>query len=366
MKIIQMKKMLSISMVLLFLSSCKKETNDQNTEPVIKESNIISVYKNPQNKVDALLANVYDSSSKTTTYFYGASNTNGVPKDIKSLILEKKGSDTLHHYILDSLNRVIIAYSSLKNGTKLNTIIKMSYATTADVVLVSFYSYNWETRLDTLKNQISYDYTNSFGIVTLGDDFTQPEKDDFVIEIEKLIKEIYTNKRIFGAAIFISAGVCVLSRSVCPIAAGFIMGSTILLKGQIAKGTELQTVQNPNVPQSPTTQFIPNPISSPQNKKPQYFVGNWKVTDDGSRTFNYHAIYDAPKRIGGGDYTYIWALDPCITCSIWKLGNWRYENNKLFLWYEWEIVSFDSDNRFKARFKLPDGTIGKTATWEKY
>ncbi len=352
-----MKKILSISMVLLFLSSCKKETNDQNTEPVIKESNIISVYKNPQNKVDALLANVYDSSSKTTTYFYGASNTNGVPKDIKSLILEKKGSDTLHHYILDSLNRVIIAYSSLKNGTKLNTIIKMSYATTADVVLVSFYSYNWETRLDTLKNQISYDYTNSFGIVTLGDDFTQPEKDDFVIEIEKLIKEIYTNKRIFGAAIFISAGVCVLSKSVCPIAAGFIMGSTILLKGQIAKGTELQTVQNPNVPQSPTTQFIPNPISSPQNNRPQYFVGSWECQDTRG-TKNYYLLESNGKALMG--------MDPCLCTYILKTGFWRYENNKLYIFDEWEMLSIDNSNKFKARIRNLNGTVSNPATFVKY
>jgi hypothetical protein len=143
----------------------------------------------------------------------------------------------------------------------------------------------------------------------------------------------------------------------------FTVVSETSLKAEVGSGStgELKIITPGGLATKPGFTFIP-----PENKKPQYFVGNWKVTDDGSRTFNYHAIYDAPKRIGGGDYTYIWALDPCITCSIWKLGNWRYENNKLFLWYEWEIVSFDSDNRFKARFKLPDGTIGKTATWEKY
>lgn len=340
-----MKKIFYLLGTMTFLFSCKKESSN-----LLMESNSINVYRNTQNKSDTLIADVYDSTSKITTYFYGGSNNNGVPKDIKSLILEKKGSDTLHHYIFDSLNRIITVYSSLKNGTKLNIVIKMNYSSIADIVTVSFYNYNWITKLDTLKNQITYDYSNSSGLVTFGDDFTKSEKDDFIKDIENIKKSLYTKEKMFGAAIFVSLGVCLVSKAVCPIAFASLLGTTTLLSGQIAKGAELKTVQNPTAPKSPSSQFIPNPISSPLNLKPKYFFGKWEAAyNAGSQYYSFQS-----------DGKYTW--DVSKSFNVFPIqGTWRFENNKLYLEdrinrEQWQVVKIISDNLFYVTF-VPGITV---------
>lgn len=253
-------KILIIALICVIFFSCKKENQERSPE-----FNVINVYGNLPNKTDALLADVYDASNSTTTYFYGSFNNNGVPKDIKSLILENKSSDTLLHYILDNSNRVTIAYSSLKNSTKLNTVIKMDYSV-ANQVTLSLYSYNWLNNLDTLIKQITYDYINNTGTIVYGKIKTQTKSDDFEAnELNPLKNGMLTNERIFGAAIFVSIGVCIVAPPICPTAAGFIIGSTILLSGQIAKSAELKTIQNPIAPQSPTSSLIPNPTGTPAN-----------------------------------------------------------------------------------------------------
>lgn len=218
----------------------------------------VNVYENSPNNSDALQADVYDPSTQSTTYFYGSFNNNGAPLRIKSIVLSINKSDTVCHYILDEQKRISIVFSSLKNGTKLSAVVKMLYPNDSTAI-VNFYEHNWLTNTDIFRLQFYYNYKDKNIIKTYGRTMLQSEADEFTNEITSVKNSTLTFKKIIGAAIGISAVVCLVNLAACPVAVGFIVGSAILLSGSISHGAELNPSQNVNAPTSPSSSPYPNP-----------------------------------------------------------------------------------------------------------
>lgn len=269
-----LKNILFYLFSILIIISCSKE------EDLVEEDiSVVNIYENSPNTVDDLIADTYDANSKSYVYYYGSFNNNGIPEKLKSLVLNKKNSDTLHHYVLDEFKRIKIAYSSLKNGNKLSNIVKFNYQNNS-TCKISIHNYDWLNNTDLLLKEFECNYITNTSILTYGRTMSQSESDDFEQnELNPFKNGMITNKHIFGAAVFVSAGVCFVAPPICPTAAGFIIGSAILFSGQITKASELKTIKNPLAPISPSTQTLPNPTGTPTYPGGylQLIKGQWKA-----------------------------------------------------------------------------------------
>lgn len=285
------------------LFSCKKDKSDTNNKP------IIHIYKGTPNKEDGLQADVYDPNTKFTTYFYGSFNSNGIPDNIKSMVLENSQSDTLYNYVFDNNNRLLISYGSLKNGTKLNSMAKMTYLS-ADSAFANFYNYNWANSTDSLIRQITINYADSTATTTYGrfsqilccdDDLEgfQQEVDDLANEWKKkLVNGIYIVDGILGGLCILAAIAAAPPTAGASVgAAGWLCGSftaasvaTTPPPGSIGNAATLPPNTNAHAPASPTKDKVPNPIGTPENpggSLPSSGSGTatWDVTYSGN-SFN--------------------------------------------------------------------------------
>ncbi len=212
-----MKKSTTILLfAILFVFSCKKDKTIDNAKLAVK------IYKDIPNKEDGLLVDVYDAETQYKTYFYGSFNDKGLPKDIKSIVLENKQSDTLHNYILDENGKMQLVYSSMKNGTKLGSITKITED--ENLLTLNFYDYDWNSLTEVFIETINLDNTEETNGERLEDENEEIKFDLFGLEEkrkkiaiwleEKIIK---TNEKYAG---FIN--------SICSKTNGALCGSSTL------------------------------------------------------------------------------------------------------------------------------------------
>jgi uncharacterized protein (TIGR02145 family) len=174
-------KLISILLITFFVFACKKDkTNNVFTK------NIVYIYKDVPNKEDGLVADVYNFETNYKTYFYGSFNDKGFAKNIKSIVLENKGSDTLNNYIFDENGKLYLVYQSMKNGTKIGSITKI---TEVDSLLsMDFYDYDWNSHTDVLVESISIDISGD----NLGARKTEEDPQVDIFGFQQIEKDINT------------------------------------------------------------------------------------------------------------------------------------------------------------------------------
>ena len=262
-------KIITTILFCLVVFSCKKSNIGNSSDP------IFNIYKATANQHEGLLADVFDPSTKCKTYFYGNFNDSGVPKDVKSIVLEFSNTDTLYNYILDDNNRIYLTYGSLKNGTKLNNVVKITYPNN-DSAFINLYNYNWSNNSDSLIKQISINYTTNSAVTTYGR-LSQNLGGDDLSEFQNNINQIkdQNKKYLFNGLITVDGvigGICIIGSfasfggagAFCA-AFGVISTALILFQPQLSNAATLIPNTNPNVPNNPTSAsaIIPNPIGSP-------------------------------------------------------------------------------------------------------
>ena len=262
-------KSLLIAIKILIIVSCSKEddTNDS----------YVNIYENAPNKSDDLIAETYDAVSKHFVYYYGSFDSSGIPRKINCITLNRKNSDTLHHYILDKGKEIAFIYSTLKNGKKLEKIIKFKY----DIFSfkVSVHEYNWINKSDVLLKQ--YTYNTSFDTLGMNYGRIMPaiNKDSFeLIEVSYFRTSMRDYKLHLGKDVFMSSGGCTIAPEICPSTFDYLIQSSILLSLKLNTLLELKTIKNPDAPISPCNQVIPYTTSSPLNPIGyQLIFGSWKI-----------------------------------------------------------------------------------------
>lgn len=264
-------RILTTILFCLVAFSCKKSNIGNSSDP------IFNIYKASASQHEGLLADVFDPSTKCKTYFYGNFNDSGVPKDVKSIVLEFNNTDTLYNYILDDNNRIYLTYGSLKNGTKLNNVVKITYPNN-DSAFINLYNYNWSNNSDSLIKQISINYTANSAVTTYGrlsqnlggDDLSEFQNDIYQIKDQH-------KKYLFNGLITVNGvigGICIIGSlptfggagAFCA-AFGIISTALILFQPQLSDAATLIPNTNPNVPNNPTSAsaIIPKPIGTPGN-----------------------------------------------------------------------------------------------------
>lgn len=268
-------KIITTILFCLVAFSCKKSNIGNSSD------SIFNIYKATVNQHEGLLADVFDPSTKCKTYFYGNFNDSGVPKDVKSIVLEFSNTDTLYNYILDDNNRIYLSYGSLKNGTKLNNVVKINYQND-DSASVNIYDYNWTNNTDSLIKQVTINYRNNTATTTygrLGQVLGGDDLQDFQQEVNDI--SIKFRKYLFNGAIAVDGvlgGICIIGAlgtvgTIGVACLAFSSLSTVLiLFGDQIKNANAATLipnTNPNAPISPTavSAIIPNPIGTPTNPR---------------------------------------------------------------------------------------------------
>lgn len=239
----------------LFFIACNKDDDQE----IISESPV-NIYKGESNSNDGLQADVSDGDYKT--YFYGDFHQNGSPKNIKSIVLEKKQSDTLYNFLVDNQHRIYMAYTSLKNGNKLSRLVKMNFVDDNNAFM-NFYDYNWNNNTDILVKQIAVNYENQTAISTYG---KFDDDDEFMFSTNEIKKFLIKHSGIIGGvAIVATALTCGGSAGLaCGPALLAVSTAVMILKSNIVKADTL----NPNLPshpQSPASEAIPNPTGTPSD-----------------------------------------------------------------------------------------------------
>lgn len=261
--------------ILISFFSCNKDDDQE----IISESPV-NIYKGESNSNDGLQADVTEGDYKT--YFYGDFHQNGSPKNVKSIVLEKKLSDTLYNFLVDNQHRIYMAYTSLKNGNKLSRLVKMDFVDDNNAFM-NFYDYNWNDNTDVLVKQIAVNYENQTAISTYG---KFGDDDEFMFSTSEIKKFLIKHSGIVGGvAIVATALTCGGSAGLaCGPALLAVSTAVMLLNSNIVKADTL----NPNLPshpQSPTNGTIPNPKGTPSDPTNDYglikskLLGKWKLID---------------------------------------------------------------------------------------
>lgn len=310
-----LKKSLTVLSIFLIASCSKKGSNDLENPPKIEDiaKTEVNVYKGVANSNDGLQGHIYDQENKAHTYIYGSFNQYGNPKKVKSIIVEKSSTDTIYNYLFDENNRLNIAYASLKNGNKINQLLKIDYLDN-DKANVNVYEYNWNTGVDVLIKQYQIDYVNStqtntyskigsindqnnlnkihsinqyeIGYVnvtgtTIYSNATSSNDENNLDEYEYSIEAVLSDlKKQKNRGVIIFGGSVLIISTIAGGLPGFVACSVALalFVPKIAKADALQTTR-PNYPISPTNSAIPNPTGTPQNPiGAQLIIGSWKIT----------------------------------------------------------------------------------------
>ncbi|QQR99016.1 MAG: fibrobacter succinogenes major paralogous domain-containing protein [Sphingobacteriales bacterium] len=245
----------------------------------------MNIYKDEANKEDGLLADVYDAETQYKTHFYGSYNDKGIPKEIKSIVLENKNSDTVYNYILDENKKIYLAYPSLKNGTKLGSVNKIDEDDS--LLTINFFDYNWSNQTDVFIESYSFDINED----TDGARKTEEEPPiefDF-LGIKQLEKDIHT--RVENFQTWLNEFTAGTDRSTFGLFSNSLRDGIESLNNEIKSLTRggvdvnyndfresptsdrYEPKENEYIPPSPTsnTNTIPKP-PTPQNEVPQCFI----------------------------------------------------------------------------------------------
>jgi len=291
------KKIIYIALIFT-IPSCEKS----NSPDVETFSDKVEFFSNTPNLSDGLVAKTQMSTPNSIIYFYGGFNAKGLQNSINSILLEQKDSDFYCNYIFDTLSRPILIYTTKRNGTNENVILKLSYPS-SDSVVYSLYNYDWVLKTDSLlqENRISK-ITGGNTIVYGRVDATEPDLDAVEQEYQDLEDQWKTSLTNGLIKVKVLSGFNRLSAIWTNTITSAVINAAIIdagltntlfsIKEKIAKARASNTVSinsyeetygiNTIPPQSPSGRFIPNPSGTPSYPKgySQIIIGNWKQTSN--------------------------------------------------------------------------------------
>ena len=137
-----------VSVIISLILSCTKNdtTND------LKDENI-KFYSSLPNKNYAPIAKKYDLSTNTETWIFGSFNNTGLHDTIRRIVVDKKALNYYSTIMIDKLKRPVMIYTTNKNGTNENILLKIDYPVNQNKIVYSKYNFNWATKKDILLRQ---------------------------------------------------------------------------------------------------------------------------------------------------------------------------------------------------------------------
>lgn len=247
-------------MILIFsahLNSCKEE------ETNLPEEDFISTkYTGQTNAEDVILANVFSANAGTHVYYYGSTNAQGDPVNVKSVAFERTGSDTVYNFILDESDRIEYMYSII-NGVKDSKLHRLTYTDT-DSVYYSVYQYDWNTHVDSLLYIAGL--ANNNGIFSASTFYGKTSSvDGWMPELQAIGGAF----NVAGGALAAVAGGAALGLGLSAwVAAAGTITIAIAWFGGDANAGVISNAPISGEPGSPSSGIIPNPSGNPTTPSP--------------------------------------------------------------------------------------------------
>ncbi len=256
-------RILSISFVTAFLIVINISCSDE--EVSASKNEIAEIYySNSVNTKDGLQAEYRDNNG-SVVYFYGTSNEERKPDSIKSIIISRPTTDTLTNIILDNKAKIKLIYYTNSDGIKYDEVNKFEYLSN-DTILISIYDYNWTDKSDSLTYQ--FKIKDDVSTRTYRKSNKRESNNDEVTLTWEDMKEAVLDQMksaAFAKGLAISIGLLGVALALESGGLSMIIAGALISSLTSNPNPIIASELNLDAPVSPTSQFIPNPIGTPEN-----------------------------------------------------------------------------------------------------